>query len=135
MAARPASVIRDRSTRESKTASSKTIYRRFGAVGQPQLRSPRSSKHQSEFPDVAALVVAYALAGTVIKDVNLHPIGQDPDGNDVYLKDIWASLDEVKEVLQAAFDPETYKNLYRTLPSRILCGIRFQRARRRLRMG
>lgn len=58
------------------------------------------------------LVVAYALAGTVIKDVYLHPIGQDTEGNDVFLKDIWASLDEVKEHLQAAFDPETYKRLY-----------------------
>lgn len=58
------------------------------------------------------LVVAYALAGTVIKDVYLHPIGVDSDGNDVYLKDIWASLDEVKELLHAAFDPETYKRLY-----------------------
>jgi aconitate hydratase len=58
------------------------------------------------------LVVAYALAGTVIKDVYLHPIGQDSEGNDVFLKDIWASLDEVKEVLETAFDPETYKRLY-----------------------
>jgi len=58
------------------------------------------------------LVVAYALAGTVLKDVYLHPIGQDTDGNDVFLKDIWASLDEVKDHLQAAFDPETYKKLY-----------------------
>jgi aconitate hydratase len=58
------------------------------------------------------LVVAYALAGTVLKDVNLEPIGQDKDGNDVFLKDIWASLDEVKEHLQAAFDAETYKRLY-----------------------
>ena len=58
------------------------------------------------------LVVAFALAGTVVRDVYLHPIGQDRDGNDVYLKDIWASLDEVREVLAAAFDPETYKRLY-----------------------
>ncbi|HUR97426.1 MAG TPA: aconitate hydratase [Pyrinomonadaceae bacterium] len=58
------------------------------------------------------LVVAYALAGTVIKDVYLHPIGKDRDGNDVFLKDIWASLDEVKEMLEAAFDPETYRRLY-----------------------
>ncbi|MEJ7699611.1 MAG: aconitate hydratase AcnA [Pyrinomonadaceae bacterium] len=58
------------------------------------------------------LVVAYALAGTVIKDVYLHPIGQDKDGNDVFLKDIWATLDEVKEVLQTAFEPEMYKKLY-----------------------
>ena len=58
------------------------------------------------------LVVAYALAGTVIKDVYLHPLGKDRDGNDVFLKDIWASLDEVKELLQTAFDPGTYKRLY-----------------------
>ncbi len=58
------------------------------------------------------LVVAYALAGTVVKDVYLHPIGVDRDGNDVFLKDIWASLDEVKELLAAAFDPAIYKRLY-----------------------
>jgi len=58
------------------------------------------------------LVVAYALAGTVLKDVYLNPIGQDKDGNDVFLKDIWATLDEVKEHLEAAFDAETYKKLY-----------------------
>ncbi len=58
------------------------------------------------------LVVAYALAGTVLKDIGLHAIGKDKDGNDVFLKDIWASLEEVKEVLAQAFDPETYKRLY-----------------------
>lgn len=58
------------------------------------------------------LVVAYALAGTVNVDLLREPVGQDRDGNDVYLKDIWASLDEVKEVMSAAFDPETYKSLY-----------------------
>ena len=39
-------------------------------------------------------------------------LGQDKDGNDVYLRDIWASLDEVKEVMKSAFDPETFKKLY-----------------------
>jgi aconitate hydratase len=58
------------------------------------------------------LVVAYALAGTVLKDVNLQPIGKDSEGSDVFLKDIWASLDEVREVLQGATDPDTYRNLY-----------------------
>ncbi|HEX6279627.1 MAG TPA: aconitate hydratase, partial [Pyrinomonadaceae bacterium] len=58
------------------------------------------------------LVVAYALAGTVLKDMSLSPIGQDADGKDVFLKDIWATLDEVKEVLQGATDPETYRKLY-----------------------
>jgi aconitate hydratase len=58
------------------------------------------------------LVVAYALAGTVLKDVNRDPIGVDRDGNDVYLKDIWASLDEVQEVLRSAVEPENYRRLY-----------------------
>ena len=58
------------------------------------------------------LVVAFALAGTILNDPIDKPLGKDRDGNSVYLKDIWASLDEVKDVLQAAFDPETYKRLY-----------------------
>ena len=58
------------------------------------------------------LVVAFALAGTVLKDVVLDPIGQDRDGNDVFLKDIWASLDEVRDHLKMATDPDTYRKLY-----------------------
>ncbi|MCB1025266.1 MAG: aconitate hydratase, partial [Acidobacteria bacterium] len=58
------------------------------------------------------LVVAYAIAGTVNIDLGSEPLGRDSEGNDVYLKDIWASLGEVKEVMQAAFDPETYRTLY-----------------------
>ncbi|MCC7308909.1 MAG: aconitate hydratase [Acidobacteria bacterium] len=58
------------------------------------------------------LVVAYALAGTVLKDVYLEPIGQDSNGENVFLKDIWASLDEVREYLAKAFDPKTYRRLY-----------------------
>lgn len=58
------------------------------------------------------LVVAFALAGTVLVDINSHPIGKDRDGRDVFLRDIWASLDEVREVLGSAFDPETYKQIY-----------------------
>ena len=58
------------------------------------------------------LVVAFALAGNIAKDFATEPVGQDGEGNDVFLKDIWASLDEVKEVMQTAFDPETFKRLY-----------------------
>jgi aconitate hydratase len=47
-----------------------------------------------------------------VRDVYLEPIGQDRDGNDVFLRDIWASLDEVREYLHAAFDPDTYRRLY-----------------------
>jgi aconitate hydratase len=41
------------------------------------------------------LCVAYALAGTVDIDFEKQPIGQDQQGNDVYLKEIWPTLDEI----------------------------------------
>ena len=58
------------------------------------------------------LVVAFALAGTVVKDPYTSPLGQDSEGNDVFLKDLWPKLEEVKELLSAAFDPAEYKKLY-----------------------
>ena len=51
------------------------------------------------------LVVAFALAGTVVKDPYTSPLGQDSEGNDVFLKDLWPKLDEVKDLLSAAFEP------------------------------
>ena len=41
------------------------------------------------------LVIAYALAGTMDFDFETQPLGKDPDGNDVYLKDIWPTNGEV----------------------------------------
>jgi aconitate hydratase len=58
------------------------------------------------------LVVAFALAGTVNIDLTNDSIGKDRDGNDVYLKDIWATTEEVDELMKQAFDPETYRRLY-----------------------
>nr|MDQ2688460.1 aconitase family protein [Armatimonadota bacterium] len=59
------------------------------------------------------LVVAFALAGTVDVDMNTDPLGQDKDGQDVYLKDLWPTSAEIQENLKAATDPETYRNLYK----------------------
>jgi aconitate hydratase len=58
------------------------------------------------------LVVAFALAGRV--DVNMaeEPIGKGKDGDDVYLKDIWPSSQEIGAALGAATDAATYKRLY-----------------------
>ena len=58
------------------------------------------------------LVVAFALAGRV--DINLteEPIGKGTDGSNVYLRDLWPSAEEVREHLQTAFDPETYRRRY-----------------------
>jgi aconitate hydratase len=58
------------------------------------------------------LVVAFALAGRVNIDMQNEPLGQDGQGEDVYLRDIWPTLEEVGEALGAATDPETYRRLY-----------------------
>lgn len=58
------------------------------------------------------LVVAFALAGTVLTDMEKDPLGKDKEGNDVFLKDIWPSLNEVRDLLSAAYDAQTYKKLY-----------------------
>jgi aconitate hydratase len=58
------------------------------------------------------LVVAFALAGSVTKDLSKDPIGKDDKGNDVFLADIWATTEEVSAVLESAFDAETYKEIY-----------------------
>jgi aconitate hydratase len=58
------------------------------------------------------LVVAFALAGRVNIDMSAEPIGKDTEGRDVYLSDIWPSLEEVGALMQTAFDPATYRRLY-----------------------
>ncbi|MGN6691454.1 MAG: aconitate hydratase AcnA, partial [Sphingopyxis sp.] len=70
-------------------------------------------------PDVRAnflasppLVVAYALKGTVIEDFTTTPIGQDQSGNDVFLKDIWPTNQEVAETVQGAVDRDMFEARY-----------------------
>ena len=58
------------------------------------------------------LVVAYALAGTVHIDLLEDPLGYDPDGQAVYLRDIWPSQAEIQETVGAALDPGMFKEQY-----------------------
>jgi aconitate hydratase len=58
------------------------------------------------------LVVAFALAGTVAKDLDREPLGRGKDGKDVYLRDVWPSAAEVQAVLDAASDPADYRKNY-----------------------
>ena len=58
------------------------------------------------------LVVAFALAGRIDIDLSSEPIGRGSDGEEVYLKDIWPSLQEVSDLMSAAFDPETFRRMY-----------------------
>ncbi|NRB36170.1 MAG: aconitate hydratase AcnA [Rhodobacteraceae bacterium] len=70
-------------------------------------------------PDVRAnylasppLVVAYALAGTMDIDLVNDPIGQTPEGRDVYLKDIWPSQAEVAELVEATVTRDAFLSKY-----------------------
>jgi aconitate hydratase len=58
------------------------------------------------------LVVAFAIAGRIDVDFATDPVGQGEFGDDVYLRDIWPTLEEVNALLRTAFDPETYQKLY-----------------------
>ncbi|MCE8514943.1 aconitate hydratase AcnA [Ruegeria pomeroyi] len=70
-------------------------------------------------PDVRAnylasppLVVVYALAGTLDIDLTSEPIGTDKDGNDVYMKDIWPSTQEVAELVEQTVTREAFQSKY-----------------------
>jgi aconitate hydratase len=57
------------------------------------------------------LVVAFALAGRIDIDMTSEPIGRGTDG-DVYLRDIWPSLDEVREVVKSSLSPDDFRRMY-----------------------
>ncbi|WP_347565820.1 aconitate hydratase [Nocardioides sp. IC4_145] len=58
------------------------------------------------------LVVAYALAGSMDVDLFNDPLGQDTDGNDVYMKDIWPSPQEVERVIGEAITSDMFDSSY-----------------------
>lgn len=61
------------------------------------------------------LVVAYAIAGHTDFDMNHEPLGNDQNGNPVFLKDIWPSSSEINEVMTQVLSPEDYKKNYNTI--------------------
>ena len=61
------------------------------------------------------LVVAYALAGTMNFDFEVDPLGQDAEGNDVFLKDIWPAPAEVQEVIDSSISREQFIKQYATV--------------------
>ena len=58
------------------------------------------------------LVVAYALLGTVTSDITKCPLGQDRQGNDVFLKDVWPSNDEVRSLIDAHVHSDMFRSRY-----------------------
>jgi len=58
------------------------------------------------------LVIAYALAGSVDFDFETTPLGQDQEGNDVFLRELWPSRDEVSAVTGTSVEPSMFKETY-----------------------
>jgi aconitate hydratase len=61
------------------------------------------------------LVVAYALAGTMLKNFKEEPIGKSKDGKDVYIGHLWPTAEEVKALMKFAMDAPTFRKLYSDL--------------------
>ncbi|WP_299429465.1 aconitate hydratase AcnA [uncultured Meiothermus sp.] len=73
-------------------------------------------------PDVKAnylaspmLVVAYALAGRMDIDFTTEPIGYDPNGREIFLKDIWPSQEEIRQTVHKTLDAEMFRRQYATV--------------------
>ncbi|MGS0891680.1 aconitate hydratase AcnA [Burkholderia stagnalis] len=58
------------------------------------------------------LVVAYAIAGNITRDLMTEPVGQGKGGKDIYLGDIWPTSEEVQSLLKFALDPEKFEKNY-----------------------
>jgi len=67
---------------------------------------------KSNYPASPPLCVVYALAGSMLIDVTKDPIGQDKNGKDVFLKDIWPTNKEVSDAVGHALTPEMFKSRY-----------------------
>ncbi|TFF25717.1 aconitate hydratase AcnA [Jiella endophytica] len=70
-------------------------------------------------PDVRAnylasppLVVAYAIAGSMFVDITSEPLGKDKNGNDVYLKDIWPTTQEIAEIVRKTVTRDMFETRY-----------------------
>ncbi|MBJ7480674.1 aconitate hydratase AcnA, partial [Rhodococcus sp. (in: high G+C Gram-positive bacteria)] len=61
------------------------------------------------------LVIAYGLAGTMDFDFETDSLGNDTDGNPVYLKDIWPSTQEIEETIKSSIDQDMFRKSYATI--------------------
>jgi aconitate hydratase len=73
---------------------------------------------QHNFLASPPLVVAYALAGNMNVDLYNDPLGQDQDGNDVFMRDIWPTQQEIHDVVAASINSDMFKSSYGRLDLR-----------------
>ena len=61
------------------------------------------------------LVIAFAIAGTVLKDLEKEPLGEDTGGKPVYLRDIWPDGAEIRKVIDEVITPQLFRERYSTI--------------------
>ncbi len=83
----------------SKTINEKGLIAAAVLSGNRNFEGRVSPDVQANYLASPPLVVAHALAGTVTKDLTKEPLGEDQDGNPVYLRDIWPSSQEIQEFI------------------------------------
>ena len=74
------------------------------------------------------LVVAFALAGRVHINLSREPLGKGKNGKEIFLRDLWPSLSEIRDAMQRALAPETFRKLYRDFADQNPSGTTFHRA-------
>ena len=89
------------------TASVLSGNRNFEARVHPEIKA--------NFLMSPPLVVAYGLAGQIDIDLATEPIGQNDDGEAVYLRDIWPTRQEIADMIGAAVDRKTFKEMYESI--------------------
>ena len=73
------------------------------------------------------LVIAYALAGSVLVDLDSDPLGEDPAGRPVFLRDIWPDGAEIRSVIDAILGPQLYRDRYAVVREEALAWTRMER--------
>ena len=67
---------------------------------------------RSNFLASPPMVVAYAIAGTMLRDLMTEPVGKGKNGRDVWIGDIWPTNEEIWASMKHAMDPKTFRRLY-----------------------
>jgi aconitate hydratase len=96
----------------SKTINDKGLIAAAVLSGNRNFEGRVSPDVQANYLASPPLVVAHALAGTVTKDLTTEPLGEDRDGNPVYLKDIWPSTQEIEEFIAENVTRELFARKY-----------------------
>jgi aconitate hydratase len=104
-------------TPRSTPSSRRTIWSARPCSGNRNFEARIHPNIKANFLASPPLVVAYAIAGTVRKDLMTEPVGKGKGGKDVYLGDIWPSSEEIQELLKFAMNGKAFRSNYEQVAS------------------